>query len=112
MLGNLAQLANLLKNAGQIKQNLQGLQERLKAARYSGEAGGGQVRAAVDGRGELVELKIEPALVSSGDVELLEDLVRAAVCDATAKSREGIQKEMQAATGGLDLGGMMDFLGK
>ena len=63
MLGNLGQLASLLRNAGQIKENMQGMQERLKAARYVGEAGGGQVRATVDGRGEIVELKLEPATV-------------------------------------------------
>ncbi len=112
MLGNLGQFANLLKNAGQIKQNMQAMQERLQAARYVGEAGGGQVRATVDGRGELVSLKLEPATIEGGDIELLEDLICAAVRDATAKSREAVQKEMQAATGGMDLGGMMDMLGK
>ena len=112
MLGNLGQLASLLKNAGQIKENMQGMQERLKAARYVGEAGGGQVRATVDGRGELVEIKLEPTTVQSGDVELLEDLICAAVSDAVTKSRQAVQEEMQAATGGMDLGGMMDMLGK
>ena len=112
MLGNLGQLAHLLKNAGQIKENMQGVQERLKAARYAGEAGGGQVRATVDGRGEIVAVKLEPATVESGDVELLEDLICAAVRDAVNKSREAVQKEMEAATGGMNLGGMMDMLGK
>jgi DNA-binding YbaB/EbfC family protein len=112
MLGNLGQLASLLKNAGQIKENMKAMQERLQAARYVGEAGGGQVRATVDGRGELVSVKLEPATVVGGDVELLEDLICAAVRDAVAKSREAVQKEMQAATGGMDLGGMMDMLGK
>jgi len=112
MLGNLGQLANLLKNAGQIKENMQAMQERLQAARYVGEAGGGQVRATVDGRGELVSIKLEPATVEGGDIELLEDLICAAVRDAMAKSREAVQQEMQAATGGMDLGGMMDMLGK
>ncbi|MBU0640521.1 MAG: YbaB/EbfC family nucleoid-associated protein [Planctomycetes bacterium] len=112
MLGQFGQLAHLLKNAGQIKQNMQQMQERLKAARYSGEAGGSQVRATVDGRGELVEIKIEPALVEAGDVEMLEDLICAAVREGIRLSREGAQKEMEAATGGLDMHGMMDMLGK
>lgn len=111
MLGNLGQLASLLKNAGQIKENMQGMQERLSAARYVGESGGGQVRATVDGKGELVQIKLEPATVEGGDVELLEDLICAAVRDAVVKSREAVQKEMQAATGGIDLGGMMDMFG-
>jgi DNA-binding YbaB/EbfC family protein len=111
MLGNLGQLASLLKNAGQIKQNMQGMQERLAAARYVGEAGGGQVRATVDGRGELIAIKLEPAAIENGDVELLEDLICASVRDALVKSREAAQKEMEAATGGMNLGGMMDMLG-
>jgi len=111
MFGNLGQLAGLLKNAGQIKQNMQGMQERLKAARYAGEAGGGQVSATVDGRGELVAIKLDPSVVKSGDVELLEDLICASVRDAVSKSREAAQKEMEAATGGMNLGGMMDMLG-
>ena len=112
MLGNLGQLASLLKNAGQLKENMKVLQERLAAARYIGEAGGGQVRATVDGRGELVEIKLDPATIERRDVELLEELICAAVRDAVSKSREAVQKEMEAATGGMNLQGMMDLLGK
>ena len=111
MLGNLGQLAHLLKNAGQIKQNMAEMNERMAAVRFTGESGGGQVKATVDGRGDLVSLKIEPALVESGDVEMLEDLTCAAVRAAVTQSREGAQKEMEAAMGGMNLGGMMDMLG-
>lgn len=112
MLGNLGQLASLLKNAGQIKENMQGMQERLKEARYVGEAGGGQVRTTVDGRGEVIEIKLDPEAVQAGDVEMLEDLIRASINQAIVESRAGVQKEMQAATGGMDLSGMMgDMLG-
>ena len=111
MFGNLGQLANLLRNAGQIKQNMQEMQARLEAARYVGEAGAGQVRVTVDGKGDAREIKIDPELVAGGDVELLEDLLCAAARDAAHKSREGAQKEMEAATGGLDIKGMMDSLG-
>ena len=112
MLGNLGQLASLLKNAGQIKENMAGMNERLAAARFNGEAGGGQVKVTVDGKGEMVSIKIEPALIESGDIEMLEDLICAAVRDAVRVSRECAQKEMEAAMGGLNLGGMMDMLGK
>lgn len=111
MFGNLGQIAGLLKNMGAIKQNMEQMNARLQAARMVGEAGGGQVRATVDGRGELLSVKLEPALVQGGDVELIEDLVCAAVRDAVARSREALQKEMQAATGGLNLPGMGDLLG-
>ncbi len=111
MLGNLSQLMNLMKSAGQIKQNVAQMQQRLAAARFVGEAGGGQVKATVDGKGELVALKFEPAVVQSGDVEMLEDLTCAAVRDAVNRSREAMQKEMQELTGGLNLPGMGDLLG-
>ena len=111
MLGNLGQLMNVLKNAGQIKQNMAQMNERMAAARFTGQAGGGQVTATVDGKGDLVSLRIEPGLVTAGDVEMLEDLICAAVRDAVRLSRESAQKEMETAMGGLNLGGMMDMLG-
>ena len=111
MFPNLGQLAGLLKNAGQLKQSMQEMNERLEAARFLGEAGGGQIQATVNGKGELLGIKIEPQLVTAGDVEMLEDLLCAAVRDAVTKSREGAAKEMQAVTGGMNLPGMSDLLG-
>jgi DNA-binding YbaB/EbfC family protein len=111
MLGNLGQLMNLMKNAGALKQSAQQMNERLQGLRITGQSGGGQVQATVDGRGELVSVRIEPALVQAGDVEMLEDLVVAAIRDAVTRSRETLQKEMQALTGGLNLPGMTDLLG-
>lgn len=111
MFGNIGQIASLLKNAGQIKQGMQEMNERLAAARFVGEAGAGQVQATVDGRGEMVAIRIDPALVRSGDVEIVEDLVCAAVRDAVRRSREGVAKEMQALTGGINLPGLSEMLG-
>lgn len=112
MLGQLGQLASLLKNAGQIKQNVEAVNQRLAAARFVGESGGGQVQATVDGRGEMVNIRIDPALVTRGDKELLEDLICAAVRDAVTRSREGARKEIESAAGGLNLGGLLDMIGK
>lgn len=106
MFGNLGQMMNLLKNAGALKQSMQEMQQRVQAARFTGEAGGGQVKVTVDGRGDIQGVKIDPQLVQSGDVEMLEDLVCAAVRDATQRSREALQKEMQELTGGMGLPGM------
>lgn len=113
MFGNLGSFMNLMKNAGQLKDSLRQVQERLAAARFTGEAGGGQVRATVDGRGELTRLKIEPGLVRSGDLELLEDLTCAAVRAAVAQSRAALEKEMRALADGLglDLPGLGSLLG-
>jgi DNA-binding YbaB/EbfC family protein len=111
MFGNIGQLMNIMKNAGQIKESMKDMNERLQAARFTGEAGGGQVQATVDGRGEMISIRIEPALVQGGDVELLEDLTCAAVRDAVNRSRTAIQKEMQEITGGLNLPGMDKLFG-
>lgn len=111
MFGNLSQLMSLMRNAGQIKQSMEAMQERLAAARFVGEAGAGQVRATVDGKAELVEIRIDPALARSGDVEMLEDLVCAAVRDAAGRSRDGAKREMEQLAGGMGLSGVMDMLG-
>ncbi len=111
MFGNISQLMNLMRNAGQIRENMKNLQDRLSAARYVGEAGGGQVRATVDGKAELVELKIAPELIAGGDTELIEDLLLAGIRDAVARSREGARKEMEQLTGGMDLDNVMKMLG-
>ncbi|MGE3180536.1 MAG: YbaB/EbfC family nucleoid-associated protein [Phycisphaerae bacterium] len=94
MLGNLGQIASLLKNSGKIQESMKQMQNRLAAARFVGEAGAGQVRATVDGKGEVVAVKIEQTLVIAGDVEMLEDLVTAAFRDAVARSREAMSSEM------------------
>ena len=111
MFGNLGSMMQLLRNAGQIKERMAEMKERLAAARFVGEAAGGQVSATMDGRGELVGVKIDPALLAGGDVEMIEDLVCAAVRDAAARSRDGAKGELDSLTGGLGLGGMMDMLG-
>lgn len=111
MFGNLGQLMNLMKNAGAIKQSVQEMNERMEAARHTGEAGGGQVQATVNGKGDLLSLKIEPTLVQAGDVEMVEDLACAAVRDAVTRSREAAQQEMSELTGGLGLPGMDQMLG-
>lgn len=104
MLGQLGQLMSLLKNSGRIQQGMADLQARLSAARFVGDAGAGQVRATVDGRSELVSIRIDPT--ATRDLELLEDLIIAAVRSAAAQSREAAQKEVQALTGGLGLDGL------
>ena len=111
MFGQFGQLANLMKNAGKISQGMKEMNERLAATRYVGQAGAEQVTATVDGRGDLVAVKIDPQLVESRDVEMLEDLIVAAAAAAVAKSREAMQAEMSAATGGLDLGEVSKMLG-
>jgi hypothetical protein len=111
MFDKLGQFASLLKNAGQIQQNMRDMQARLTAARFTAESGGGQVQATVSGAGELISVKIAPPLVQGGDVELIEDLICAAVRQATVLSREAVAKEMGSLAPGLDLSSLGNLLG-
>ena len=69
----------------------------------SGGAGGGMVTVTLNGKGEMQGLKIDPSLVNSDDVEVLEDLVTAAFNDAKTKVEAHMQEEMSKLTGGLKL---------
>ncbi len=109
MLGNLGNLAGLLKSAKELQGQLGRMQEELASRRYDGDAGGGMVRATVDGKGVLMDIKIDPN--STGDVELLEDLVKAAVGAAVAKSHEAMKSEFATLAGGLNLPALAEMLG-
>ena len=109
MLGGIGNLAGLLKSAKEIQAQMAKIQAELASRRYEGDAGGGMVRATVDGKSTLVDIRIDPQAVN--DVELLEDLVKAAVCAATAKSQEAMKSELAGLTGGLNIPGMTEMLG-
>lgn len=109
MLGGIGDIAGLLKSAKELQGNMSKLQEELASRRYDGDAGGGMVRATVDGKGALLDIKIDPQATS--DVELLEDLVKAAVGAAVSKSHEAMKGEMASLTGGLNVPGLSDLLG-
>ena len=109
MLGGLGNLAGLLKSAKEMQTQMARLQEELARRRYDADAGGGVVRTTVDGKGTLINIKIDPEAVN--DVELLEDLVKAAVCAAVAKSQEAMKSELASLTGGLNIPGLTEMLG-
>ena len=109
MFGNLGNLAGMIKTAQQLQGNLAKLQEQMAARRFEADSGAGAVRATVDGRGTLVNIKIDPKAVA--DVELLEDLITAAVGAAAAKSQEAMRAEMSTVTGGLNIPGLSSMLG-
>lgn len=109
MFGGLGNITGLLKTARDLQGNMTKLQESLAAARHEGAAGGELVKATVDGKGMLVGIKIDPK--ATADVELLEDLIKAAVGAAVTKSSEAMKQEMAAMTGGLDLSSFSNLLG-
>lgn len=109
MLGGLGNIAGLMKSAKEMQANLARVQAELATRRYVGDAGGGMVTATLDGKMTLIDIKIDPE--AANDVELLEDLVKAAVGAAAAKAQEGIKQEMAQVTGGMNIPGLSDMLG-
>ncbi len=96
-------LGQLMKQAQQVQAKMAEMQEKLAAMEVEGAAGGGLVKATVTGKGELKHLKIEPSLVDPKEVEVLEDLVVAAVNDARGKIDALTAEEMKKVTGGIPL---------
>lgn len=105
MFGGLGNFAQLLKQAQQIGGRLQGTSDELRARRVTGAAGAGMVEVEMNGLQEVLSVRIEPKLVSDGDRELIEDLVKGAVNDAVVKARQLHAEAMKSLTGGMDLPG-------
>ena len=99
-------MANLQRMAQQMQQEMARVQAELETETIDGSAGGGVVRATVTGKQELVSITIDPAAVDPADVEMLQDLVVAAVNDALAGSRKLAEQKMAAVTGGLRIPGL------
>ena len=99
-------MANLQRMAQQMQQEMLRIQTELESTIVDGSSGGGVVKAQVTGKQELVSITIDPSAVDPSDVEMLQDLVVAAVNDALRASRELAEQKMAAVTGGLRLPGM------
>jgi nucleoid-associated protein EbfC len=99
-------MANLQRMAQQMQQEMLRVQTELEAAQVDGSSGGGVVKAVVTGKQELVSITIDPDAVDPSDVEMLQDLIVAAVNDALRASRELAEEKMAAVTGGMRIPGM------
>jgi hypothetical protein len=97
---------NIVKQAQQMQQKMARMQEELETRQFEASAGGGMVTAVVNGKQRLQSLKIEKGAVDPEDVEMLQDLVVAAVNEAVKKSQDVLKEEMAKLTGGLNLPGM------
>jgi len=102
-------MANLQRMALQMQQEMERVQAELAATHVDGSAGGGVVRAVVTGKQELVSVAIDPSAVDPEDVEMLQDLVTAAVNDALDASRRLAEQKMGAMQ---SLGGLGGLLGR
>lgn len=97
---------NMIKQAQKMQQDMLKMQEELEAKEYEATAGGGMVTARVNGKHEVVSIAINPEAVDPDDVEMLQDMVVAAVNEAMRKADAETQQNMAKLTGGLNLGGL------
>jgi DNA-binding YbaB/EbfC family protein len=95
---------NMMKQAQKMQQDLLKMQEELEAREYSAGSGGGAVTAVASGKRELVSLAIDPDTLDPDDVEMLQDLIVAAVNEALRKAEGAANENMSKLTGGLNLG--------
>lgn len=99
-------LGNIMKQAQQMQAKIARIQQELETREVEASAGGGMVTARANGKQQILELKIEKDVVDPEDVEMLQDLVLAAVNEAIKKSQDMIQSEMGKVTGGMNIPGL------
>ena len=97
---------NMVRQAQKMQQDMLKMQEEMEAKEYEATAGGGMVKASVNGKHELLSLEIDPEAVDPDDVEMLQDMVIAAVNEAIRKATAESSATMSKLTGGLNLGGL------
>jgi DNA-binding YbaB/EbfC family protein len=95
-----------MKQAKKMQEKMGQLQKELETKTVEAQAGGGMVRVVVNGKYEIVSLKIEKEVVNPEDIEMLQDLIAAAVNEGIRKSQEMASSEMSKITGGLNIPGL------
>jgi hypothetical protein len=98
-------MGDLLRQAQELQSKLSALQEEAARKTVEASAGGGMVTVVANGKLQVVSVKIDPAVVASGDREMIEDLVVAAVNEAIRKAQQMMAEEMSRVTGGLKIPG-------
>ncbi len=99
-------MAGMLKQAQKLQSDMLKMQEELGSKIVESSSGGGMVTARVNGKQELVEIKIDKAVVDPEDIEMLQDLIVASINEVLTKSKDMVSGEMSKLTGGLNLPGM------
>jgi hypothetical protein len=102
----MAGLGDLMKHAQRLKEEMERLQAEAATKTVEGSAGGGMVTATVNGKGDLLSVKIDPEAARDPDLEMLQDLIVAAANDALRKARELLAQDVSRLTGGLGLPGL------
>ena len=100
-------LSHLIQQAQKIQGHVKQMQLQLENKRFEATSGGGMVRVVVNGKQEVLEIKIDPEVVDPKDTEMLEELIAVAVNRALEKTREMLGEEMSKITGGIGLPGFL-----
>ncbi len=103
----LPNMGNLMKKAQQLQEKMVKLQEELGERTVETSSGGGMVTVVANGKQEIASIKIDPEVVDTDDIEMLQDLVLAAVNDALYQARQMVNEEMTKLTGGIKIPGIM-----
>ena len=106
MSGGPANMQSMIKQAQKMQEDMAAMQEELEAREYDISAGGGVVNVKINGKKEIMSVKISPEVVDPDDIETLEDLIVAAVNEAVKKVETDSAEEMQKITGSMGLPGM------
>jgi len=99
-------MGSIMKQAQKMQAEIARVQQELSHRTVEASAGGGMVTVVANGKQEIISVKIEPEVITSGDIEMIQDLVLAAVNEALKKSQEMIAEEMAKITGGLNIPGL------
>jgi len=102
-------LADIMKQAQKLQQEMLRLQKEAQEKTVEASAGGGMVTAVANGAGQIISIKIDPEVVNTEDIQMLEDLIVAACNEALKRAKEMVQEEMSKLTGGLQLPGMPEL---
>lgn len=105
--GGMGNMQQMMKQAQKMQENIGRVQAEVEEREVSASSGGGVVTAVVNGKKQLLSITIQPEAVDPDDVEMLQDLVLAAVNQALNDAEEMMQTEMGKVTGGLNLGGLL-----
>lgn len=97
----------MMKQAQKMQAQIMKIQEEMGERSVEASAGGGMVTVTANGRQEILSIRIEPEVVDPEEVEMLQDLVAAAVNEALKKAQEMVAEEMAKVTGGMQLPGLM-----
>lgn len=100
-------MGNMMKQAQKLQSKMLKLQEDLAEKAVESTSGGGMVKVTANGKQQILSIQIEKEVVDPDDLEMLQDLILAAINDALVKSQEMVSNEMQKLTGGINIPGLM-----